>query len=93
MTSSLTQLVSPTYHHDMAGQTVSIDEAKTHLSDLIATAQEGGEIIIVDNGKALARLVSAADSAVYQTHPATKAEFATDEEPLAWDADGWESVA
>jgi len=77
----------------MATQTVSIDEAKTQLSDLIATAQEGGEIIIVDNGKALARLVSAADSAVYQTHPATKAEFATDEEPLAWEAGGWENVA
>ena len=91
--SSLTQLVSPTYHHDMAAQTVTIDEAKTQLSELIATAQEGGEVVIVDNGKALARLVSAADSAVYKTHPATTAEFATDEEPLAWDADGWESVA
>ena len=77
----------------MAAQTVSIDEAKIQLSDLIAAAQEGGEIIIVDNGKALARLVSAADSAVYTTHPATTAEFATDEEPLAWDADGWENVA
>jgi prevent-host-death family protein len=78
----------------MAAHTVSIDEAKTQLSDLIATAQEGGEIIIVDNGKALARLVSAADSAVYQTHAVTPAEFATDdEEPLAWEADGWESVA
>lgn len=77
----------------MAAHTVSIDEAKTQLSDLIATAQEGGEIIIVDNGKALARLVSAADSAVYQTHPATTAEFATDEEPLAWEGDDWENVA
>jgi prevent-host-death family protein len=77
----------------MAAQTVSIEEAKTQLSDLIATAQEGGEIIIVDNGKALARLVSAADSAVYKTHPQKTGEFATDEEPLAWDADGWESVA
>ena len=77
----------------MAAQTVSIDEAKTQLSDLIATAQEGGEIIIVDNGKALARLVPAGDSAVYKTHSPTSEEFATDEEPLAWDADGWESVA
>jgi prevent-host-death family protein len=77
----------------MATQTVSIDEAKTQLSDLIATAQEGGEIIIVDKGKAMARLVSAADSSVYATHPATTAEFATDEEPLAWEVDGWENVA
>ena len=77
----------------MATQTVSIDEAKTQLSDLIATAQEGGEIIIVDNGKALARLVPAGDSAIYKTHPQTTREFATDEEPLAWEADGWENVA
>ena len=77
----------------MAAHTVSIDEAKTHLSDLIATAQEGGEVIIVDNGKPLARLVPAADSAVYKTHPPTTGEFATDEEPLAWDANGWENVA
>ena len=77
----------------MPAQIVSIDEAKTQLSDLIATAQEGGEIIIVDNGKALARLVSAEDSAAYKTHPATTAEFATDEEPLAWEGDGWENVA
>jgi len=91
--SSLTQLVSPTYHHAMAAQTVTIDEARAQLSDLIATAQEGGEVIIVDDGKALARLVSAADSAVYKTHPQKTGEFATDEEPLAWDAEGWESVA
>ena len=77
----------------MAAQTVTIDEAKTQLSDLIATAREGGEVIIVDNGKALARLISAADSAVYKTRTPTAGEFATDEEPLAWDADGWESVA
>ena len=89
----MTQLVSPTYHYDMPAQTVSIDEAKTQLSDLIATAQEGFEVIIVDNGRALARLVPAGDSAVYKTHPQTTGEFATDEEPLAWEADGWESVA
>jgi len=77
----------------MPAQTVSIDEAKTHLSDLIATAQQGVEVIIVDNGKALARRVPAGDSAIYKTHPQTMGEFATDEEPLAWDADGWESVA
>ena len=77
----------------MPAQTVSIDEAKTQLSELIATAQEGFDVIIVDNGKALARLVPAGDSAVYKTRPQTTGEFATDEEPLAWEADGWESVA
>ena len=77
----------------MRTQTVSIDEAKTQLSDLIATAQEGGEVVIVDNGKALARLIPATDPAVYKSHPPTTAEFAGDEDALAWDADGWENVA
>jgi prevent-host-death family protein len=72
---------------------VNIDEAKDHLADLIATTAEGGEIIITDNGKALARLIAATDSAAYQAHPPTAAEFSTADDPLAWDADGWENVA
>jgi prevent-host-death family protein len=74
-------------------QTVSIDEAKNQLSDLITIASEGGEVIIVQDGKPLARLVSAADAAVYQSLPPTRGEFSTGEEPLAWDTDGWENVA
>ena len=74
-------------------QTVSIDEAKNQLSDLITIASEGGEVIIVQDGKPLARLVSAADAAVYQSLPPTRGEFSTDDEALAWDADGWENVA
>ena len=78
----------------MRTQTVDIDEAKSHLADLIATASEGGEVIIVDNGKALARLIPANDSSVYRAHPPSAAEFSSDhEEALAWDADGWENVA
>lgn len=74
-------------------QRVSIDEAKNQLSDLIAVASEGGEVIIVQDGKALARLVSAADAALYQSLPPARNEFSSEEEPLAWDADGWENVA
>ena len=74
-------------------QTVSIDEAKNQLSDLITIASEGGEVIIVQDGKPLARLVSASNAAVYQFLPPTRGEFSTDEEPLAWDADGWENFA
>ena len=77
----------------MRTQTVSIDEAKTQLADLIATAAEGGEVLIVDNGKALARLIAAGDSAAYRAHPPTASEFSSDENSLAWDADGWENVA
>jgi prevent-host-death family protein len=72
---------------------VNIDEAKDHFADLIATTAEGGEVIITENGKALARLIPATDAAAYQAHPPTAAEFSTDDDPLAWDADGWESVA
>ena len=73
--------------------TINIEEAKDHFLDLIAETVEGGEVIITDNGKALARLIPATDTAAYQAHPPTAAEFSTDDDPLAWDAYGWESVA
>jgi prevent-host-death family protein len=76
----------------MPTHTVNIDEAKDHFFDLIATAAEGGEVIIAENGKRLARLIAATDSAAYQLYPPTSAEFANDEESLAWDADGWENL-
>lgn len=44
----------------MPGQTVTIDEAKSQLADLIALAAEGGEVIITQGGKPLARLVPVA---------------------------------
>ena len=72
---------------------VNITEAKDQLADLIAATAEGGEVIITDNGKALARLIPATDAAAYQAHPPATAEFSTDDDPLAWDADGWENVA
>jgi prevent-host-death family protein len=74
-------------------QKVSIDEAKRQLSDLITIASAGGEVIIVQDGKPLARLVSVADTTAYHSLPPTRDEFSTEEEPLAWDADGWENVA
>ena len=77
----------------MRTQTVNLEEAKNQLSDLITIASEGGEVIIVQDGKPLARLVPAADAAVYQSQPPTRNEFSTDDEALAWDADGWENVA
>ncbi len=77
----------------MSTQRVSLDQVKEQLSELIAAASEGGEIIIVENGKALARLIPATDEAAYATHPPARAEFSSDQELLAWDADGWENVA
>ena len=77
----------------MRPQTVNLADVKNKLSDLITIASEGGEVIIVQDGKALARLVPAADAAVYQSLPSTRDEFSNEEEPLAWDADGWENVA
>ncbi|PYS56442.1 MAG: hypothetical protein DMF76_24885 [Acidobacteria bacterium] len=74
----------------MRTQTVNIDDAKSQFADLIATAAEGGEVLIVDNGKALARLVPAGDSAAYRAHAPAASEFSSDEESLSWDADGWE---
>jgi prevent-host-death family protein len=81
------------YHEIMNPQRVSIDEAKSQLSDLITIASEGGEVIIVQDGKPLARLVPAADANVYQSLPPTRNEFSAGDDPLAWDSDGWENVA
>lgn len=74
-------------------QTVNIDDAKDQFSDLIATASQGGEVLIVDNGKPLARLVPANDSTAYSAHPTPRSEFANEEDLLDWDSDGWENVA
>lgn len=77
----------------MNSQTVNIDEAKNQLSELITIASEGGEVIIVQDGKPLARLVPPADTAVYLSRPPTRDEFSADEEPLAWEPDGWDKVS
>jgi antitoxin (DNA-binding transcriptional repressor) of toxin-antitoxin stability system len=82
----------PTYHRVMSTHRVNLDQSRDQ-SDLITAASEGGEIIIEQNGKALARLVPATDSIAYRSHPPVALEFATDDEALAWDAEGWENVA
>ena len=43
----------------------------------------------------LLRLITAppvADAPVYRSVPPARDEFSTDEEPLAWEAEGWEDV-
>jgi prevent-host-death family protein len=77
----------------MPSQTVSIDEARNQLSELITTASQGGEVLIVENGKALARIIPATDSAIYRSYGPMAIEFSSDEESLAWESDGWEDVA
>lgn len=41
----------------MPSQTVTIDEAQSQFADLLAIVSEGGEVIITQNGKPLARLI------------------------------------
>jgi prevent-host-death family protein len=77
----------------MRTERVNIDQVRNQLADLITFASEGGEVIIVQDGKPLARLVGATDPAVYKSLPPSQAEFSSDEESLAWDADGWEEIA
>ncbi len=77
----------------MRTERVNIDQARNQLADLIAIASEGGEVIIVQDGKPLARLIGATDPAAYKSLPPSNAEFLSDEESLAWDADGWEELA
>jgi len=79
-----------TYHSAMRTERVNIDQVRNQLADLITFASEGGEVIIVQDGKPLARLIGATDPAAYQSLAPGSAEFSSDEESLAWDADGWE---
>ena len=42
----------------------------------------------------LLRLIASsqgADASIYRSVPASRDEFSADEEPLAWDAEGWEN--
>jgi hypothetical protein len=41
----------------------------------------------------LIALPQGADADVYRSVPASRDEFSADEEPLAWDAEGWEDVS
>jgi len=77
----------------MRTERVNIDQARNQLADLITFASEGGEVIIVQDGKPLARLIGATDPAAYKSFSPTDAEFSSDEESLAWDAGGWEELA
>jgi hypothetical protein len=40
----------------------------------------------------LIALPQGADAPVYQSVPPSRDEFSSDEEPLAWDAEGWEDL-
>ena len=77
----------------MRTEQVDIDQAQNQLTDLITFASEGGEVIIVKDGKPLARLIGATDPAAYKSLSPNSAEFSSDEESLAWDAEGWEELA
>jgi prevent-host-death family protein len=77
----------------MSTQRVTIDQAKSQLSDLIRTAENGGEVIIEQDGKSLARLIAVTDRTAYGSRPERASEFSNDEDLLAWDADGWENIA
>ncbi len=43
-------------------RTVNISEAQSHLPDLLASALDGNEVIITDDGKPLVRLVPIASA-------------------------------
>jgi hypothetical protein len=40
----------------------------------------------------LIALPQGADASVYRSVPPSRDEFSTDDEPLAWDAEGWEDA-
>ena len=89
----MTYFAHGSYDPGMRTERVNIDQVRNQLADLITFASEGGEVIIVQDGKPLARLIGATDPAVYKSLSPSQTEFSSDEESLAWDADGWEELA
>ncbi|MEP7300376.1 MAG: type II toxin-antitoxin system prevent-host-death family antitoxin [Caldimonas sp.] len=49
----------------METQTIGLFEAKTHLSELVARAEQGGEIIITRHNKPVAKIVPLAEVAQF----------------------------
>jgi prevent-host-death family protein len=61
-------------------RTVSVNEAKNQLPDLIALAAEGNEVIITDEGKPLARLVPMTSSAKQRVAGLNRGQIWTSED-------------
>ena len=74
--------------------TVNVHEAKTRLSQLIAEAEAGGEVVIARNGKPVARLVACAGAPAARRFGALQGRMETGEaffEPLpAAELAAWE---
>ena len=74
--------------------TIRIDQAETHLSELIARANAGEEIVIVQNGSPVARLVPIPAAKPKRRFGAMKGKVAVGPEffdPLPEDElDAWE---
>jgi prevent-host-death family protein len=89
----LTSVGEHSYDSNMRTERIDIDQVRKQLTDLIAFASEGGEVIIEQDGKPLARLIGASDPSVYKSFPPGRTEFSSDDESLAWEAEGWEEIA
>jgi prevent-host-death family protein len=50
-------LIKPSQTATMSTQTIGLFEAKTHLSELVARAEQGEEVIITRHNKPVAKLV------------------------------------
>ncbi|MFL6207934.1 MAG: type II toxin-antitoxin system Phd/YefM family antitoxin [Pyrinomonadaceae bacterium] len=61
-------------------RTVSVNEAKNQLPDLIALAAEGNEVIITDEGKPLVRLVPVVSSAKQRVAGLNRGQIWTSED-------------
>lgn len=76
---------------------VSVHEAKTHLSRLIAEVEAGGEVVITRNNKPVVRLVRAGPAKKKRLLGAFKGQFSfddsffdplPDEELALWNCEG-----
>lgn len=65
------------------GKTLTADDILPLVASL--PAQERARLL------RLIALQQASDASIYTTTPASRDEFSADDEPLTWDAEGWEN--
>ena len=63
----------------------------TTLNAVEDIAQRIHDLTALERARLL-RILILQDDALYRIKPPTKDEFATDEEPLGWDAGGWDDA-
>ena len=82
-------VIGPARRYDPATlQSMARSLTADDILPLVASLTTGERVRLLR----LIALPQGADADVYRSVPPSRDEFSADEEPLAWDAEGWEDV-